>query len=136
MPFDYKKSNFECRMVFFTRVWGIVNFSLNEYPKIIIYLYINQFLGQSNKLKGATTPHPLVFGFKPVASLVSSALEGVFVPKKPTTHYPHPHHYRPPPPPPPPRPPSPPQHFNRQPKFFFRQTYQQTKPIRFPLGFF
>ena len=89
------------------------------------------FSGQPDKLKGATTPHPLVFGFKPVASLVSSALEGVFVPKK---NY---QQQRPHPPQPPPRPPSHPfNSYNRQPKFFFRQTYQQTKPIRFPLGFF
>ena len=82
----------------------------------------------------ATTPHPLVFGFKPVASFVKSSLdtlEGVFGPHK---KYPK-------------RPPKPPTSFNipkpppfnfRQPKFFNRQPYQHSnnRPIRFPLGFF
>ena len=114
-----------------------------------------------NSQVGATTPHPLVFGFKPVghvANLVSSTLEGVFQnigggsrpgpsqngggsffrrPPPPGPHGPHgappPHkHPRRPPPPPPPPP-----NF-RQPKFFYRQTYQQkSRPVRFPsLGFF
>ena len=82
----------------------------------------------------ATTPHPLVFGFKPVVSFVKSSLdtlEGVFGPHK---KYPK-------------RPPKPPTSFNipkpppfnfRQPKFFNRQPYQHSpnRPIRFPLGFF
>ncbi len=81
----------------------------------------------------ATTPHPLVFGFKPVASFVSSTLEGVFGspasgPKRNRPNNGRPNHNNKPPP----------QAFNfRQPKFFHRQPYQQqSKPVRFPLGFF
>lgn len=66
-----------------------------------------------------TTPHPLVFGFKPVASFVSSAIEAF----RGSNSY----NRRPPPPPPPPPKP----HNNRKPKFFYRTTYQ-SKPIRFP----
>lgn len=79
----------------------------------------------SNKQIGATTPHPLVFGFKPVASFVSSTIEDIFGPKKQKDHA-RPT-YGPPPPPP--------QH-QRQPKYFYRQTYQHSKPVRFPLGRF
>ena len=87
----------------------------------------SKYSQQNFKQVSATTPHPLVFGFKPVASYVSSALEGVFGPKKrPSQTY-----IKVPPPPPP----SPPANF-RQPKFFHRLPYQQNKPFRFPLGFF
>ena len=82
----------------------------------------------------ATTPHPLVFGFKPVASFVKSSLdtlEGVFGPHK---KYPK----RPPKPPTSYNIPKPPPFNFRQPKFFNRQPYQHSpnRPIRFPLGFF
>ena len=75
-----------------------------------------------------STPHPLVFGFKPVASFVTSTLEGVFGSKKPQRPV---HHRGPFKLPPAPRPVK-----LRQPKFYHRQPYQQSKPIRFPLGFF
>ena len=82
----------------------------------------------------ATTPHPLVFGFKPVASFVKSSLdtlEGVFGSNK---KYPK----RPPKPPTSYNIPKPPPFNFRQPKFFNRQPYQHSpnRPIRFPLGFF
>jgi hypothetical protein len=82
----------------------------------------------------ATTPHPLVFGFKPVASFVKSSLdtlEGVFGPHKK-------YHKRPPKPPTSFNIPKPPPFNFRQPKFFNRQPYQHShnRPIRFPLGFF
>ena len=82
----------------------------------------------------ANTPHPLVFGFKPIGSFLEDVFKPSRFPKNPLGNFLSQL-------PPPPRPPAPkkPSPNYRQPKFFHRQPYQQqsNKAVhRFPLGLF
>ena len=81
----------------------------------------------------ANTPHPLVFGFKPIGSFLEDVFKPSRFPKNPLGNF----LSQLPPPPRPPAPKKPPNY--RQPKFFHRQPYQQqsNKAVhRFPLGLF
>lgn len=97
----------------------------------------NQATAQSPKNPkhhlAANTPHPLVFGFKPIGSFLEDVFKPSRFPKNPLGNFLSQL-------PPPPRPPAPKKPHNyRQPKFFHRQPYQQqsNKAVhRFPLGLF
>ena len=82
----------------------------------------------------ANTPHPLVFGFKPIGTFLEDVFKPSRFPKNPLGNF----LSQIPPPPRPPAPKKPPPPNFRQPKFFHRQPYQQSNKAvhRFPLGFF